>query len=137
MFLRFPFYLEELTNVLRLLPPKEQLVEDLPDLRVDSNASRLMPPKEQLVVSDKLLEDLADLRVDYARLLCEYKNVLKSSPEAEKNFVDTLPRLLGKSSLGPNHSFESYFNKLVDEEVSLFNITYLKSLCRIFPADVK
>ena len=114
MCLCFPFYLDELTQ-----------------------ASRLMPPaKEQFVVSDELLEDLADLRVDYASLLCEYKNVLESSPEAQKKFVDTLPGLLGRS-LGPDHSFRSYFNKLVDEEVSLFNITYLKKLCRIFPVDVR
>ena len=95
-----------------------------------------MPQSGQLVVSDNLLEDLADLRVDYASLLCEYKNVLESSPEAQKKFVDTLPGLLGRS-LGPDHSFQSHFNKLVDEEVSLFNITYLKILCRIFPADVR
>ena len=95
--------------------------------------SRLMPPAgEQFVVPDELLENLAGLRVDYARLLCEYKNVLESSRIARKKFVDTLPWLLGRS-LGPDHSFRSYFNKLVDEEVSLFNIAYLKELCRIFP----
>ena len=109
----------------------------LPILDELTKASRLIPPAgEQFVVSDDLLEDLANLRVDYASLLCEYKNVLESSPEAQKKFVDTLPGLLGRS-LGPDHSFQSYFNKLVDEEVSLFNITYLKQLCRIFPADVK
>ena len=95
-----------------------------------------MLPREQLVVSDELLEDLADLRVNYAILLCEYKNVLESSPEAQEKFVDTLPGLLGRS-LGPDHSFRSCFSKLVDEEVSLFNITYLKNLCRIFPTDVR
>ena len=93
-------------------------------------------PEEQFVVSDELLEDLAKLRVDYASLLREYKNVLESSPEAQKKFVDTLPELIGRS-FGPDHSFHSYFNKLVDEEVSLFNVTYLKLLCHIFPADVK
>ena len=99
-----------------------------------------MPPGEQFVVSDivsdELLEDLADLRVDYARLLYEYKNVLESSPEAQKMFVELLPGLLGRS-LGPENSFQSYFKKLVDEEVSLFNVTYLKKLCRIFPANVR
>ena len=96
----------------------------------------MSPGEPQLVVSDDLLEDLAELRIDYGTLLCEYKNVLESSPEAQKKFVDTLPGLLGRS-IGPDHSFQSYFNKLVDEEVSLFNITYLKKLCCIFPADVK
>ena len=96
----------------------------------------LMPPSLQIVVPDEILEDLAALRVGYARFLCEYKNVLESSPEAQKKFVDTLPGLLGRS-LGPDHSFQSYFNILVDEEVSLFNITYLQNCCDIFPADVR
>ena len=95
-----------------------------------------MPPRERLVVSDELLEDFACLRVNYASLLYEYKNVLENSPEAQRKFVELLPGLLGKS-LGPDHSFLSYFNKLVEEEVSLFNVTYLKQLCHIFPADVK
>ena len=99
-----------------------------------------MPPaaevRKQFVVSDEVLDNLVDLRVKYARLLCEYKNVLERSLEARKEFVDTLPRLLGRS-LGPDHSFQSYFDKLVDEEVSLFNITYLEKLCRIFPDDVR
>ena len=102
-----------------------------------TKASRLMPQSKQLhVVSTELLEDLVGLRIDYASLLREYKNVLENSPEAQKKFVDTLPGLLGRS-LGPNHCFQSYFDKLVDEEVSLFNITYLKKLCCIFPADVR
>ena len=97
----------------------------------------MLPSQElQIVVPDKLLEDLAALRVGYASFLYEYKNVLESSPEAQKKFVDTLPGLLGRS-LGPDHSFQSYFNKLVDEEVSLFNITYLETFCSILRADVR
>ena len=87
-----------------------------------------MPPK-QFVVPDELLKNLAKLRLAYARFLCEYKNVLERSPEAQKKFVDTLPVLLGRSP-EPDHSFRSYFNKLADMEVSLFNITYLEELCR-------
>ena len=101
-----------------------------------NKASRLMPPGEQLVVSDELLEDLSKLRVYYASLLYEYKNVLENSPEAQKKFVELLPGLLGRS-LGPDHSFQSYFSTLIDEEVSLFNVTYLKNLCDIFPTDVR
>ena len=97
----------------------------------------MLPSQElQIVVPDELLEDLAALRVGYASFLYEYKNVLESSPEAQKKFVDTLPGLLGRS-LGPDHSFQSYFNKLVDEEVSLFNINYLETFCNIFRADVR
>ena len=102
-----------------------------------TNTSRLMPPAgEQLVVPDELLENLVGLRVDYAKLLCEYKNVLKSSRNARNKFVELLPGLLGRS-LGPDHSFQLYFSKLVDEEVSLFNITHLKELCRILPANAR
>ena len=115
MCLCFPFYLEGLTKASTLMPPSQEL---------------------QVVVSDELLEDLAGLRVDYARFLREYKKVLESSPEAQKKFVDILPGLLGRS-LGPDHSFQSYFNKWVDEELSLFNINYLKTFCYIFPADVR
>ena len=115
MCLCFPFYLDKLIII---------------------KASRSMPARElQIVVPDELLEDLANLREDYASFLCEYKNVLESSPEAQKKFVDTLPGLLGRS-LGPDHSFQSYFNIYVDEELSLFNINYLKTFCYIFPADV-
>ena len=97
----------------------------------------MLPSQElQIVIPDELLEDLAALRVGYASFLYEYKNVLESSPEAQKKFVDTLPGLLGRS-FGPDHSFQSYFNKRVDEEVSLFNINYLETFCNIFPADVR
>ena len=96
-----------------------------------------MPPRElQIVVPDELLEDLAALRVDYVSWLCEYKSILESSPEAQKKFVETLSRLFSRS-FGPDHSFQSYFNILVDEEVSLFDITYLETFCSFFPADVR
>ena len=109
----FPFYLDQLIKVSRLMSPR----------------------KLQIVVSDELLEDLAALRVDYASFLCEYKSVLESSPEAQMKFVKTL--LLIVRSLGPDRSFLSYFNTVVDNEVSLFNITYLEIFCDIFPADVR
>ena len=101
-------------------------------------ASRLMPPNQglQIVVPDKLLKDLAALRVDYARFLYEYKNVLESSPEAQQKFVELLPGLLGRS-LGADHGFQSYFNILVGEKLSLFDIAYLETFCNIFPADVR
>ena len=93
------------------------------------------PSGERLVVPDELLEDLAKLRVQYASFVYEYKKVLESSPEAQKKFVELLPMIV-RRSFGPDHNFESYFNKLVDEEVSLFNIVYLQNLCSLFPTDV-
>ena len=101
-----------------------------------TKANRLMPPEEQLIVpSDELLKELARLRVAYARFLREYKKVLQGSAEAQEEFVETVPGVIHRE-LGPDHSFQSYFNTLIDEEVSLFNVTYLKILCDIFPDDV-
>ena len=100
--------------------------------------SILISPNQTLriVVPDELLEDLAALRVDYVSFLNEYKNVLESSPEAQRKFVDKLPRLL-VGPLGPDHSFQSYFTILVDKDLSLFDITYLEMFCNLFPADVR
>ena len=85
--------------------------------------------------SDELLKDLVRHRIAYARFLCGYENVLQGSPEAQKKFVETVQKLF-KGELGPDHSFQSHFNTLIDKEVSLFNITYLKDFCNIFPDDV-
>ena len=103
-----------------------------------AKASELMPPGEQLmnVPSDELLEELARLRIAYARFLCGYKKILQDSAEAQEAFVETVPGVIHREP-GPDHSFQSYFNTLLDEEVSLFNITYLKTFCDIFPADVR
>ena len=90
--------------------------------------------EQSIVPSDELLEELAGLRVSYAIFLRRYKKVLQDSAEAQV-FVEAVPMILHRE-LGPDHSFESYFRTLIDEEVSLFNITYLKKLCDIFPDDV-
>ena len=86
-------------------------------------------------VPDELLEELGDLRIGYAKLLCNYEKQLHSSPEAQEEFVKFLPRLFHRA-VG-DHSFQSHFNTLVEEEVSLFNIFYLKQICSIFPEDVR
>ena len=101
-----------------------------------AKANRLMPSGEQLIVpSDELLEELAGLRISYARFLRRYKKVLQDNAEAQEEFVETVPGVI-RRELGPDHSFQTYFNTLIDEEVSLFNITYMKKLCDIFPDDV-
>ena len=91
--------------------------------------------EEQIVVPDLLLEELATLRVNYARLLRRYKREILISPEAQEEFVETLPGLLHRG-LGSERNFQSYFDTLVEEEVSLFNITYLKQICDIFPENI-
>lgn len=94
-----------------------------------------------IVVPDEVLEELADLRFAYARLLHKYKHEVQSSPEAQKAFVEALSPLYRRAQIRPfmterhdsDHAFQSCFDKLVEEEVSLFNIYYMKKLCRIFP----
>lgn len=87
------------------------------------------------LVPDSLVEELAGLRSAFARLLRNYEEQLQSSSEAQNEFVKFLPRLFHRAV--DNHSFQSHFNTLIEEEVSLFNIFYLKQLCGIFPEDVR
>ena len=92
---------------------------------------------ELVVVPETLLEELADLRIAFAQLLCEYEKELRNSPEAQEKFIEFLPRLLrNRKGFSSDQSFQSNFDKLIDEEVSLFNIHYLKRICSIFSEDV-
>ena len=86
-------------------------------------------------VPDALVEELADLRFAFAKLIRNYEKQLHISPEAQEEFVKFLPRLFRRAV--EDLSFQSHFNTLVEEEVSLFNIFYLKQLCSIFPEDVR
>ena len=90
---------------------------------------------ECVVVPEALVEELAELRFAFAKLLRNYEKKLRRSPEAQEEFVEILPRLFHRAV--EDHSFQSHFNTLVEEEVSLFNIFYLKQLCTIFPEDVR
>ena len=87
-----------------------------------------------MFVPDELVKELARLRVTFARFLRKYKKEVQSSFEAQKAFVETLQLMLDKKL--SDCSFQSYFSILVEEEVSLFNITYLDELCAVFPDDV-
>ena len=86
-------------------------------------------------VPDALIEELADLRIAFAKLIRNYEKLLHNSPETQEEFVAFLPRLFRRAV--EDHSFQSHFNTIVEEEVSLFNIFYLKQLCSIFPEDVR
>ena len=90
---------------------------------------------ECVVVPEALVEELAELRFAFAKLLRNYEKKLRHSPEAQEEFVEFLPRLFHRA-IG-DHSFQSHFNTLAEEQVSLFNIFYLKQLCTIFPEDVR
>ena len=88
-----------------------------------------------MVVPEALVEELADLRFAFAKLIRCYEKQLHKSPEAQEEFVEFLPRLFHRAV--EDHSFHSHFNTLVEEEVSLFNIFYLKRICSIFPEDIR
>ena len=90
---------------------------------------------ECVVVPEPLVEELADLRFAFANLIYSYKENLNRSLVAQENFFNFLPHLFRRAV--DDHSFQSHFNTLVEEEVSLFNIFYLKRLCSIFHEDVR
>ena len=90
-----------------------------------------------MVVPDELVEELIDLRVAFAKLLRNYEKELLNSSEAQDEFIALLPRLFHKERSSLNPDFKSNFDKLVEEKVSLFNIHYLKSICSMFPEDVR
>ena len=89
-----------------------------------------------MIVPEVLVEQLADLRFAFAKLHHNYRKKLQSSPEAQEEFIEFLPRLFPRGLNIESHSFQSLFNKLIEEEVSLFNTHYLKQLCTIFPEDI-
>ena len=89
---------------------------------------------KQVVVPDELLMELAELRVAFAMLVHNYENELNNNHEAQVKFVNFLPRLLSR---GCDQNFQSSFNRLIDEEVSLFNVCYLKKICCIFPENIR
>ena len=68
------------------------------------------------------------------KALYSYEEELQKSPESQEKFVKFLPRLFHRAI--EDRSFQSHFNTLVEEEVSLFNTHYLKKFCTIFPKDV-
>ena len=92
---------------------------------------------DQVVVDipDTLVEELADLRFAYAKLLRNYEEEVWKSSKAQEEFVKFLPRLL-RRNVSTDQTFQFLFDKLIEEEVSLFNIHYLKRICSIFPEDV-
>lgn len=87
----------------------------------------------EVVLSDALLKEFVDLRMAYATFLRKYKEEVQNSAEAQEELFKTLQWLIS----GANHSFQDCFEKLIKEEVSHFNITYLKRTCDIFPHDVR
>ena len=87
----------------------------------------------EVVLSDALLEEFAGLRVAYATFLGRYKEEVQSSAEAQLELAKTLQWLIS----GASHSFQPCFETLIKEEVSQFNITYLKRTYDIFPHDVR
>ena len=89
-----------------------------------------------IIVPDELVDQLASLRIGYASFLRNYMRELENSPKTQEEFVKTLPRLLHRE-LSSDLNFQACFDMLINEEVSLFNISYLKHFCIIFPQDTR
>ena len=85
-----------------------------------------------VLVPDKLIEELVDLRMAYAEFLYEYESELQNSDEAQRKFVKMLQILLDESL-----NFSKCFRSLIEKEVTLFNITYMEKLCKVFPQNVR
>ena len=90
---------------------------------------------DHVAIPGTLVEELANLRIAYAELLSDYEEEVWKSPEAQKEFVKFLPRLLERN-FDSDQTFQLLFHILIEEEVSLFNIHYLKQICHKFPEDV-
>ena len=91
--------------------------------------------EEHHVVPDALLQELVGLRTSFASFLFQFEQVLRTSPGAQETFVGMLQGILLRTFA----SFKECFDTLIEEEVSLFNITYLKQICTqsVFPENVR
>ena len=88
-----------------------------------------------MFVPDELVKELAWLRVTFARFLYNYKKEVQNSSKAhQEEFIETLQILVDKKC--PDGSLQTCFSMLIEEEVSIFNITYLDELCNVFPDDI-
>ena len=90
----------------------------------------------ELVVPDELVMKLANLRSAYALLLMRFERALQSSSEAQEDFVAFLRHLL-QGAVPSDCNVRLAFEILKEEEISLFNIQYLKNVSSILPDDVR
>ena len=88
------------------------------------------------ILPDELVRKLADLRTAYALLLWEFEKALQSNSKAQEDFVAFLRQLL-EGAVPTDCNFCSAFDILKKEEISLFNIHYLKGISSILPNDVR
>ena len=85
-------------------------------------------------VPDELIRKLAGLRLAFSNFLCKYESELQKSDETQKKFINILQMLHKKPD--ENLSFQNCFRKFIENEVSLFNITYMEEFCNIFSPNV-
>ena len=91
--------------------------------------------EEHHVVPDALLQELVGLRTSFSSFLLQFEQVLTTSPGTQEVFVKMVKKILDRAFT----SFQECFDTLIEEEVSLFNITYLKQICTqsVFPENVR
>ena len=93
--------------------------------------------EQQVVhVPDKLIQKVVEVRRGFVNLTCDYESVVQKSPEAKEKFIEFLPRFC-KNLEVKDGSFESHFDTLVEERISLFNVHHLKQFSDVLPEDVR
>ena len=88
------------------------------------------------MVPDALLKELANLRIAFGVFLHKYEDELLRNEEVQRKFIGTLQILLSNTQLNESHSISVWFQTFIEQEVSLFNITYLERICSSFPEEV-
>ena len=87
-----------------------------------------------VTVPDQLINELAVLRIAFANFLCEYECELQKIDEVQKKFVKMVQILL---QVDESLKLSECFKRLIEKEVTLFNITYMEKLCEVFPQNVR
>ena len=77
---------------------------------------------------------MAVLRAAFADILFKYESELQKNDEVQRKFVKMLQILL---QVDESLKFSECFKRLVEKEVTLFNITYIEKLCKVLPDNVR
>ena len=103
---------------------------------ITNNYCICLSADEHIFVPNELIEELVGLRTAFGWFLYKYEMEFQSNTKAQEVFVGATKRML-TTGIVSDHSFQHYFEKLIEEEVSLFNITHMKQICDYLPDDIR
>ena len=86
-------------------------------------------------VPEKLIDEFIDLRSAFAKLLLSVKKELSRTPAAQDDFVAYVRNLFPRE-MSSCKDFQSTYDKLTRNSVSLFNTRYLRCVGSILPPDI-